>query len=159
MPPCLRRLDGTKHYPEAIVGEVHDDGEIWSAALWQIRGAIGAANAMSGHYKEALQDLSLPAIQQRPEASLWAGYAAAATEQWHMADRSFPKSNRLLLQYPDDIAIPFTIYMAESALHLGHTDMANRLLDSINKTTAGEDPRYESAIDYLRGIFSNMKLF
>ena len=45
MPPCLRRLDGTKHYPEDIVGEVHDDGEIWSAALWQIRGAISAAKA------------------------------------------------------------------------------------------------------------------
>lgn len=45
VPPCLRRLDGTKHYPEAIVGEVHDDGEIWSSALWQIRGEIGAAKA------------------------------------------------------------------------------------------------------------------
>ncbi len=45
IPPCLRRLDGTKHYPDAIVGEVHDDGEIWSAALWQIRGALGATKA------------------------------------------------------------------------------------------------------------------
>ncbi len=44
-PPCLRRLDSAKHYPEAVVGEVHDDGEIWSAALWQIRGAIGAGQA------------------------------------------------------------------------------------------------------------------
>jgi Zn-dependent metalloprotease len=44
-PPCLRRLDGTKHYPEDVAGEVHDDGEIWSAALWQIRGAIGAAKS------------------------------------------------------------------------------------------------------------------
>ena len=44
-PPCLRRLDGTKHYPEDVEGEVHRDGEIWSAALWQIRGAIGATNA------------------------------------------------------------------------------------------------------------------
>jgi len=44
-PPCLRRLDGAKHYPEAVVGEVHADGEIWSAALWQIRGSIGAVNA------------------------------------------------------------------------------------------------------------------
>ena len=41
VPPCLRRLDSTKHYPEDIVGDVHDDGEIWSAALWQIRSAIG----------------------------------------------------------------------------------------------------------------------
>jgi Zn-dependent metalloprotease len=44
-PPCLRRLDSTKHYPESLAGEVHADGEIWSAALWQIRGAIGATDA------------------------------------------------------------------------------------------------------------------
>ena len=44
-PPCLRRLDGTKRYPQDIVGRVHDDGEIWSAALWQIRGAISAIRA------------------------------------------------------------------------------------------------------------------
>src|SRR6185436_29759 len=53
-PPCLRRLDGTKHYPEDVDGEVHDDGEIWSAALWQIRTAIGATNAdrviISAHF-------------------------------------------------------------------------------------------------------------
>ena len=45
VPPCLRRLDGTKHYPESVVGEVHDDGEIWSAALWQIRVALGGTKA------------------------------------------------------------------------------------------------------------------
>ena len=44
-PPCLRRLDSTKHYPESVAGEVHDDGEMWSASLWQIRSAIGAARA------------------------------------------------------------------------------------------------------------------
>lgn len=44
-PPCLRRLDSTKHYPEDLQGEVHDDGELWSAALWQIRSSIGATNA------------------------------------------------------------------------------------------------------------------
>ena len=44
-PPCLRRLDSPKHYPEDVVGEVHDDGEMWSASLWQIRGSIGAVKA------------------------------------------------------------------------------------------------------------------
>ena len=38
---CLRRLDSTKHYPEDVRGEVHADGEMWSAALWQARQAIG----------------------------------------------------------------------------------------------------------------------
>ena len=44
-PPCLRRLDSTKHYPEDVVGQVHADGEIWSAALWQIRGSLGATDS------------------------------------------------------------------------------------------------------------------
>jgi len=38
---CLRRLDGTKHYPEDVEGEVHADGELWSAALWRAHGLIG----------------------------------------------------------------------------------------------------------------------
>ena len=36
----MRRLDSTKHYPEDIVDEVHDDGEIWSSLLWQIRAGL-----------------------------------------------------------------------------------------------------------------------
>jgi Zn-dependent metalloprotease len=45
VPHCLRRLDGTKHYPEDVEGEVHADGEIWSAALWRIRQALGDVRA------------------------------------------------------------------------------------------------------------------
>jgi hypothetical protein len=43
-PHCLRRVDGTKHYPEDLADprEVHDDGEIWSRALWDIRNSLGA---------------------------------------------------------------------------------------------------------------------
>jgi hypothetical protein len=40
-PHCLRRVDGNKHYPEDLEDEVHADGEIWSRALWDIRGALG----------------------------------------------------------------------------------------------------------------------
>ncbi|MFF5706067.1 M4 family metallopeptidase [Streptomyces sp. NPDC012794] len=43
-PHCLRRIDGTKVY-EDRVGEVHADGEIWSRALFDIRGALGARTA------------------------------------------------------------------------------------------------------------------
>jgi hypothetical protein len=44
-PHCLRRLDGTKHYPEDVVGEVHADGEIWSRALWDIHEQLGDTKA------------------------------------------------------------------------------------------------------------------
>jgi len=41
-PPCLRRLDSAKHFPERVEFEVHADGEMWSAALWRARTAVGA---------------------------------------------------------------------------------------------------------------------
>jgi hypothetical protein len=40
-PPALRRLDSPKRYPHDMDNEVHDDGEIWSACLWELRTAIG----------------------------------------------------------------------------------------------------------------------
>ena len=45
VPHCLRRLDTDLHYPEDLDGEVHDDGQIWSRALWDIRGALGHVRA------------------------------------------------------------------------------------------------------------------
>jgi hypothetical protein len=52
-PTGLRRVDGTKTYPASWVGEVHSDGEIWSAALWNIYRAIGGdvtgAGAAAAH--------------------------------------------------------------------------------------------------------------
>jgi len=42
VPHCLRRVDGDKHYPEDLEGEVHADGEIWSRALWDIHQGLGA---------------------------------------------------------------------------------------------------------------------
>lgn len=40
--PYLRILTNTMHYPEAIEGEVHADGRIWGAILWDLRNALGA---------------------------------------------------------------------------------------------------------------------
>ncbi len=43
LPTCLRRVDGGKHYPNDLGGEVHADGEIWSAALWDIHAELGGS--------------------------------------------------------------------------------------------------------------------
>ncbi|MFC7218874.1 M4 family metallopeptidase [Streptomyces polyrhachis] len=43
-PHCLRRIDEDKVYGDRI-GEVHADGEIWSRALYDIRGALGPRTA------------------------------------------------------------------------------------------------------------------
>ncbi|MEU9579252.1 M4 family metallopeptidase [Streptomyces chilikensis] len=43
-PHCLRRVDGTRTYADRV-GQVHADGQIWSRALFDIRGALGARTA------------------------------------------------------------------------------------------------------------------
>ena len=44
-PHCLRRVDTDLHYPEDLEGQEHHDGQIWSRALWDIRGALGNVRA------------------------------------------------------------------------------------------------------------------
>ncbi len=39
--PFVRRVNSSKHYPQDIVNEPHEDGEIWSACLWQMKDALG----------------------------------------------------------------------------------------------------------------------
>lgn len=126
-----------------------DDPELFKSPT--VLALRGVASAMANHYTDALSDLTNPALQQNPEARLWIGTAAAATEQWQMANREFPKDNRLLAPYPENIAVPITIYMAESALRLGHTADAQKLLDTLKMMPSATDVHNGSAIAYLRG--------
>lgn len=45
-PPALRRVDTEKRYPVDVAGEIHADGEIWSRFLWDLRGLLGADEAL-----------------------------------------------------------------------------------------------------------------
>jgi hypothetical protein len=45
VPHCLRRVDLDLHYPEDLDGRIHHDGQIWSRALWDIRGQLGHVKA------------------------------------------------------------------------------------------------------------------
>jgi Zn-dependent metalloprotease len=42
IPRCLRRLDSNKLYPKDMTGEEHNDGEIWSACLWEMHALLGS---------------------------------------------------------------------------------------------------------------------
>jgi hypothetical protein len=44
-PHCLRRVDLNLQYPADLNGRIHHDGQIWSRALWEIRGALGKVTA------------------------------------------------------------------------------------------------------------------
>lgn len=59
--PYLRTLENKAHYPQDIHHEPHDDGQIYSGALWQIRKAIGARDCdilthYSRYYLTAIKD-------------------------------------------------------------------------------------------------------
>jgi hypothetical protein len=45
VPHCLRRIDLDLRYPDDLDGRVHHDGQIWSRALWDIRGSLGNVRA------------------------------------------------------------------------------------------------------------------
>ncbi|WP_214325359.1 M36 family metallopeptidase [Nonomuraea sediminis] len=80
-PHCLRRLDGTKHYPEDVVGEVHADGEIWSRALWDIRTALGDTKATTLIVEAQFgfaKDTSFRAAAQQTVATAQSLYGNAA---------------------------------------------------------------------------------
>lgn len=40
-PPCLRKIDDHRYYPDDLTGRPHGDGLIWASALWEIRSRLG----------------------------------------------------------------------------------------------------------------------
>ena len=44
-PFCLRRVDRNRQYPVDLSGDAHQDGEIWSRVLWDLRTELGATAA------------------------------------------------------------------------------------------------------------------
>jgi len=40
-PPCLRRTDTNKHFPEFFENDIHHDGEMWSSALFEASATMG----------------------------------------------------------------------------------------------------------------------
>ena len=42
-----RPVNGSKHYPEDIVGQPHADGEMWSASLWELFEVLGRDGSIS----------------------------------------------------------------------------------------------------------------
>lgn len=84
-PPCLRRVDGKKHYPEDLIGQVHADGEIWSAALWEIRSALGGVKAdtviLQSHFFLSRSAIFRDGAQALLTAATLLNYSDAEKEQ------------------------------------------------------------------------------
>jgi hypothetical protein len=72
VPHCLRRIDLDLHYPADLNGRVHHAGQIWSRALWDIRGQLGHVTAdtliLEAHFNFA-PDSTMPAAAQATVAA------------------------------------------------------------------------------------------
>jgi len=83
VPHCLRRVDTDLHYPEDLNGRVHHDGQIWSRALWDIRGHLGHVVAdtiiLEAQFDFA-PDTSMPAAAQATVAAAERLYGKAAAK-------------------------------------------------------------------------------
>ena len=83
---CLRRLDGTKQYPRDQDFEVHDDGEMWSAALWRLRAVLGPditdGLVIKSHtfLTTSARFINLADAVQSADAALYGGAHAAAID-------------------------------------------------------------------------------
>ncbi|HSD83211.1 MAG TPA: M36 family metallopeptidase [Anaerolineae bacterium] len=87
-PHCLRRVDGDRHYPQDLTGEVHHDGQIWSRALWDIRNALGHVVAdtiiLEAQFSFAPDTNMLDAAQDTVDTAQ-ALYGPAAADAVHAA--------------------------------------------------------------------------
>ena len=106
---------------------------------------------MAGRYDEAVDDLGTAALQNQPEAKLWRAYAAAGNEQWSLAEKLFPETTSFLNGYPDKLATPMILYMAESALRNGNPPRAARLLETLDSYIEELPTRHRAARLYLQG--------
>ena len=85
VPHCLRRVDENLRYPDDLDGEVHDDGQIWSRALWDIRQSLGhvAADTIILQGQFDFPGTTMPDLAQRTvdaAQSLYGGSAASTVE-------------------------------------------------------------------------------
>jgi hypothetical protein len=83
VPHCLRRLDENLHYPADLDGEVHDDGRIWSQALWTINRSIGHVKADTVILKGQINfpGTTMPDLASRIVATAQSLYGAATASQ------------------------------------------------------------------------------
>ena len=116
----------------------------------QIMALRGAARALYGDGAGAIQDLSIAAIADHPEAALWRGVAFARQGLWSRAADEFGKVGDLLSLYPDDLFNSIAALKIEALLFTNQPDPALKILDEWQKRGANVRVN-QDAIDYLRG--------
>jgi hypothetical protein len=112
-PAGLRRVDGTKVYPASWASEVHADGEIWSAALWNIFRAIGGDSLSAADREAARQAIFRSVIHSHPllatNASMPDGAEAVMTTNAELAEYRGQHLMQMLDSFHDRGILPVDV--------------------------------------------------
>jgi hypothetical protein len=111
----------------------------------------GAAEALSGKYELAFQDLQQPSLLGYHELDYWRAYTLAWLEDWKQAAQVMPSDLSLLLRYPQPVLEKLAPKLAEVALRSGDSPKALLLLGALKLDDATLKPWTSAAVDYLEG--------
>lgn len=101
------------------------------------RAMRGVANLGMYRPKEALADLSVPALQIDANAALWRGLANTMLQDWPAAAAEFRRGLPLLDRYPVKERLRFRLASARANIELGDKEGAARDLNDINLRKPG----------------------
>lgn len=117
----------------------------------------GGANAISGKYDEAIQDLSDPALSGYSELAYWKAYTLAGLEDWQQAMTTMPDDMSVLESYPPQLSEPLALVMAEIALRGAKITQAEELLSALEPNLEKMALPYNAAWNYLKGETERQK--
>lgn len=117
----------------------------------EFRALRGAARVLAGDLDGGEADLSIPALANNPEASLWRAAIAADRRDWPKAMAGFKASGQILNGYPEPMIGKLGLRAAEAALETRDTATAKRLFDRVIEHS-GPEQEENPQTQYLRGL-------
>jgi hypothetical protein len=109
----------------------------------QIAVMRGAADYMSGRYRDAHNDLAATALDSDRHVAFWRGLTEAALENWPAAHADLELALPVLNRYPADWQARAHLADAEAALGMGRLELADAALLHLPKSLSASDQAEE----------------
>jgi hypothetical protein len=117
-----------------------------------LRALRGAVRVLNFELDKGMEDLSVPALTNQAEASLWRGLAAAYRGDWRKAYEDFRRGRAILDSYPNELYAPLALARLEAVLRQGNGSVAGTFIEEMEKRRPFT-PGDEAALAYLKGEY------
>ncbi|MCB9964337.1 MAG: hypothetical protein H6855_04310 [Rhodospirillales bacterium] len=110
----------------------------------------GAGTFLAGQYDRAIEDFFHPGLAHNPEIDLWKAVTFARLGDWQQAIENLPDNFDVLSSYPDKIAVPLTLSLAEIFLRNGDKAQGEELLHQLEARAGHLTDTQEKGVRYLQ---------